>query len=87
MQVKLSQRVVFHKYVEVYVDVPNELTEDEIVDFLWQEVDTDELLEAELSKVEPEYGLGIDEYEGMNEPDSNVETRFDCEQLNTGGHL
>ena len=48
---------------------------------------TDEL-ETNLSNAKYEYGFGLDEYNGMDELDSETETRYDVyEEKTYGGHL
>ncbi len=34
MEVKLSRRVVFHKYVEVYVTIPDDVSEEDVADYI-----------------------------------------------------
>lgn len=94
MKVKIQQRSVYHKFAEVEVEVPNNLTDDKILDYLWDNEDlyVDKIDEA-MSKASYEYGFGTDsdanaEYNScMDEDDSESEWRFECEELKIGGHL
>ena len=40
-----------------------------------------------MSEAEYEYGSGVDDYRGMNELESSSEWRYECEELELGGHL
>jgi len=44
-----------------------------------------EQIDNATDKAEFEIGFGC--YGGFNEDDSEAETRYDCEELKTGGHL
>lgn len=94
MKVKIQQRSVYHKFAEVEIEVPNHLTEDNLTDYLFEHEDLyiDKIDEA-MSEAEYEFGFGTDSdanshYDScMNEPDSESEWRFECDELKTGGHL
>lgn len=88
-QVTITKRAVYHKIASVTIDVPSYISEDEIQNWLWdnEELFTHEL-DTNLSNAKYEYGFGIDEYNGMDEIDSQSETRFDVyEEKTYGGHL
>ena len=34
-----------------------------------------------------EDGNGVDEHNGMNEPEAEAEWRYECEEIHDGGHL
>ena len=44
-------------------------------------------IENKLNESEFVYGNGLDDYKGMNEPESETEWRYECDELKTGGHL
>ena len=85
MEVKLSRRVVFHKYVEVYVTIPDDVSEEDVADYINGDQMYEDLLTNELDNVNAQYGLGLDEY--MNDIESTDESRFDVVGKNYGGHL
>jgi len=85
MEVKLSRRVVFHKYVEVYVTIPDDVQEEQVADYINSDYVYEDLLTNELDNVNAQYGLGLDEY--MNDIESTDESRFDVVGKNYGGHL
>jgi hypothetical protein len=85
MEVKLSRRVVFHKYVEVYVTIPDEVSEEDVADYINDDYEYENLLTNELDNINAQYGLGLDEY--MNDIESTDESRFDVVGKNYGGHL
>lgn len=88
MKVKIQQRSVYHKFAEVEVEVPNNLTEEQVLDYLWDNEDIYvDKIDTAMSEANFEYGSGVDDYNGMNEPDSESEWRFECQQLKIGGHL
>ena len=44
-------------------------------------------IENKLNESEFVYGNGLDDYKGMNEPESETEWRYECDELKIGGHL
>ncbi len=88
MKVKIQQRSVYHKFAEVEVEVPNNLTGEQVLDYLWENEDIYvDKIDTAMSEANFEYGSGVDEYNGMNEPESESEWRFECEEMKIGGHL
>lgn len=87
MKVKIQLRSVYHKFAQVEVDVPDNLSEDTIAEYLFENEDiyVDKIDEA-MDEAPHLYGFG-DEYDGMNEMDRESEWRFDCDELEIGGHL
>ena len=94
MKVKIQQRSVYHKFAEVEIEVPNNLTDEKILEYLWdnENLYVDKIDKA-MSKASYEYGFGTDvdandHYNScMVETESVSEWRFDCEELKVGGHL
>ena len=94
MKVKIQQRSIYHKFAEVEIEVPNNIKEDGLADYL---IDHEQLyvdkIDDALSKAEYHYGFGTDADANahhnscMNEDDSESEWRYECEDLKTGGHL
>ena len=89
MKVKIMQRSVYHKYAEVEIEIPNLIDkESEVHQYL---IDNDDLfiekIDEKLSKVEYEYGTGVNDYEGMDEFGVSCEQRFEIVGQNYGGHL
>jgi|TARA_B110000967_G_C18608130_1_gene422653 hypothetical protein len=94
MKIKIQQRSVYHKFAEVEIEIPNDINEDEIVDYLhdnenkWTDKIDDQIIFADY-----EFGFGTDSDANhhnnsfFNEPESESEWRYDCPQLKTGGHL
>ena len=87
------QRSVFHKYAEIEIEIPNDWnthTED-INNFIHDYLIENENLYVDkidkaISKAEYEFGSGVDDYRGMNEPESDSEWRFEYGDK-YGGHL
>ena len=88
MKVKIQQRQVYHKFAEIEIKIPNDVDEFDIQDYvndnehLW--IDD---IENKLNESEFVYGNGLDDYKGMNEPESETEWRYECDELKIGGHL
>ena len=88
MKVKIQQRQVYHKFAEIEIEIPNDVDEFDIQDYvndnehLW--IDD---IENKLNESEFVYGNGLDDYKGMNEPESETEWRYECDELKIGGHL
>ena len=91
-KVKIQQRSVYHKFTEVEIEVPNHIEEDDIMDWI---NDNDQLwadqMDAKHTFSKIEYGSGVDDYDGMNESESDTEWRFQCpvdkDGNSYGGHL
>tara|TARA_R100000329_G_scaffold98798_1_gene81641 strand:- start:10841 stop:11101 length:261 start_codon:yes stop_codon:yes gene_type:complete len=86
MKVKIMQRSVYHKYAEVEIDIPDMECND-IHEYLLENENlyTDKIDKA-IDEAEYEYGSGVDDYTGMNEPESDSEWRFEYGDK-YGGHL
>jgi len=86
MKVKVSARIVYHKYAEIEIDIPSDV--DDIQDFLhandglWSEE-----LNTQLYNQGYDYGHGIDMHPGMEDINEPSEWRYDCEKAGEGGHL
>jgi hypothetical protein len=84
MKVKIIQRSVYHKYAEVEIDVPKDVEDVQQYLVYNEDLYVDKIDKA-MSEAEYEYGSGVDDYRGMNEPESSSEWRYECEGI--GGHL
>ena len=89
------QRSVYHKYAEVEIDIDKDDYENYISEFsdgingylnYNEDLFIDKIDEA-ISEANFEYGNGVDDYNGMNEPQSESEWRYECNELKIGGHL
>jgi hypothetical protein len=85
-EVKISSRTIYHKYCEVWVEIPKDLPEDKVADWLfenenkWNDAISDANGEAQL-----DFGFGLGD--GMDDKDEEHEMRFDIVGENYGGHL
>ena len=97
MKVKIETRQVYHKYAQVEIEVCDDDFEHfrldngkwtTLQDYLISHEDlyTDKIDQG-ISKAKYECGNGIEEHDGMNEPESNSEWRYECDKLHDGGHL
>tara|TARA_R100001244_G_scaffold122063_1_gene91713 strand:- start:243 stop:506 length:264 start_codon:yes stop_codon:yes gene_type:complete len=87
MKVKIMQRSVYHTYTEVEVEVPNNIKDEDVQEYLIDNEDLYTEIMNEMSDgVEYEDGSGDGEYEGMDDG-SEDEWRFDIVGKNYGGHL
>lgn len=89
-KVIVTTRVVYHKIASVEVDIPSDLNNEQLLDWL-QEKDEfifDELF-AKLPNAPIEFGFGLGD--GMDEKSSESETRYDVVDVDgkliSGGHL
>ena len=100
MKVKIMQRSVYHKYAEVEIEIPNDWNDKDGVENYYDEHINDYLHDNEhlyvdkidkaMSEASFEYGNGVNDYTGMNEPLSESEWRFeygDDHIVFYGGHL
>jgi len=84
MKVKIMQRSVYHKYAEVEVEVPNDVEDVQNYLVCNENLYVDKIDKA-ISEANFEYGSGVDDYRGMNEPQAESEWRYECDGI--GGHL
>ena len=76
MKVKIQQRSVYHKYAEVEVEIPNDIKGKDI-----------DKIDKAMDESVYYFGSGVYEYHGMDEEGSESEWRYECKELDTGGHL
>ena len=96
MKVKIQNRSVYHKFAEVEIEVDKDDLEHfildrkgmDILDYLQYNCHLyDEQIDKAMSEAEYVHGNGSYDYRGMDDTLSTSEWRFECEELNTGGHL
>lgn len=87
MKVKVINRSVYHKYTEVEVEVPNGMECNDIHEWL---IDNEHTyiyeMDKSINESKYQFGSGVNDYDGMNEPLSESEWRFEYGDKN-GGHL
>ena len=87
MKVKVQQRSVYHKFVEIEVEVPDSLEFYDIEQWL---IDNDQLwsdqIDQAMSEEPVQFGNGIEMYAGMNEVEEDSEWRYETLD-GIGGHL
>ena len=78
MKVKLQQRSVYHKFVEIEVEVPDSVEFNDIQEWL---INNDQLwsdqIDQAMSEEPVQYGNGMEMYEGMNEVEADSEWRYE----------
>ena len=91
-KVVISNRSVYHKYAEVTIEIPKDIKDDDIAQWLYDnESEYTDNLDKSLSDAKYEFGFGSDFVGGMNEVES--ETRYDVVDSEVkgrfifGGHL
>ena len=97
MKVKIQQRQVYHKFAEIEIEIDEDEFDHYRLDngkytsidefIIYKEEDWIDDIENKLNEAEFDYGNGLDDYKGMNEPESETEWRYECDELKTGGHL
>ena len=78
MKVKLQQRSVYHKFVEIEVEVPDSVEFNNIQEWL---INNDQLwsdqIDQAMSEEPVQYGNGMEMYEVMNEVEADSEWRYE----------
>ena len=97
MKVKIQQRQIYHKFAEIEIEVDEDEFDHYRLDngkytsinefIIYKEQDWIDDIENKLNESEFVSGNGVDDLKGMNEPESESEWRYECEELKTGGHL
>ena len=86
MKVKVINRSVYHKYAEVEVEIPNDVKD--IQEWLIENEQTYIYeMDASINEAKYVHGTGLYDFKGMEDAESDSEWRYECEQLNEGGHL
>jgi hypothetical protein len=87
-KVVISTRVVYHKYAEVTIEVPSNIEDENIDNWITNNDNFSEELDQKLSEAKFEFGFGLDG--NMNDFDEDNETRFDVYnskgEITYGGH-
>lgn len=88
-QVTITTRAVYHKVASVTIDVPSDINQDKLQDWLWENEELFiEQLSDKLSEARYDFGFGLgDEMEDESSPS---ETRFDLiedNEITFGGHI
>lgn len=87
MKVKILQRSVYYKTAEVEIDVPNDIDEYGLQEYI---NDNEELWVDEIDKniadSELLFGNGMDSGDWIDK-DQNSEWRYECKDIKFGGHL
>ena len=86
MKVKIMQRSVYHKYAEVEIDIPDMECNDIHEYILENENLYIDKIDKAISEANFEYGSGVNDYTGMDEPLAESEWRFEYGNK-YGGHL
>lgn len=87
-KVVISTRAVYHKYAEVTIEVPSNILNEDVNEWIANNDNFSDELDQKLSEAEYEFGFGLDG--NMDEADQEHETRFDVYnskgQITWGGH-
>ncbi len=91
MKVTIETRQVYHKYAQVEIEIPNDWKDSdglELQDYLIARDDlyTDKIDQA-ISKAEYVHGTGLHYHDGHEDAKADSEWRYECDELNEGGHL
>lgn len=102
MKVKIQQRSVYHKYAEIEIIIDKDDYEDYLISnknpnlqeyLLFRDLMYSDKMDEALYIAPCEYGFGTDSDANshnkseMSERDQESEWRYECEELNIGGHL
>jgi hypothetical protein len=75
MKVKIEQRSVYHKFVELEIEIPDS-------------VDTDKIeIDDMTNQSEFVSGTGLYDHPGHEDSEAEFEWRYECEERKIGGHL
>jgi hypothetical protein len=87
MKVKIEQRSVYHKFVELEIEIPDSVDTDKIDEYLlsiedeWVDVIDDMTNQSEFVS-----GTGL-YHPGHEDSEAEFEWRYECEERKIGGHL
>jgi hypothetical protein len=87
-KVVISTRAVYHKYAEVTIEVPANINDEDIDEWLTNNDNFSDELDQKLSQADFESGFGLND--NMTDFDEENETRFDVYnskgEVTWGGH-
>jgi hypothetical protein len=87
-KVVISTRAVYHKYAEVTIEVPSNIKNEDVDEWIANNDNFSEQLDQKLSTAKFESGFGLEG--NMDEIDQEFETRFDIYNskgvITYGGH-
>jgi len=85
-EVRISSRTIYHKYCEVWIEVPKDLPEDKVADWLFDNEDkwVDAMDDAN-GQATLNFGFGLGDE--MDDKDEEHEMRYDIVGENYGGHI
>ena len=85
-EVTISSRTIYHKYCEVTIEIPKDIKQDEVSDWLFEnENDWNDAISDANATAELEFGFGLGG--GMDNKEEEHEMRFDILGENFGGHI
>jgi len=88
MKVKIEQRSVYHKFVELEIEIPDTIEEDKIDEYLLSIEDQwiDDI-DHKINEAEFVMGTGLYDHPGHEDSEAEHEWRYECEEWGIGGHL
>ncbi len=85
-EVKISSRTIYSKYCEIYIEIPKDLPQEEVSDWLFEnEGKWTDAIDNANGQATLDFGFGLGD--GMDEKDSEHEMRFDIVGEKYGGHI
>ena len=87
MKVKMLQRSVYHKTAELEIDIPNNIDEFDIQQYINDNEDLwVDKIDHQINETDFVFGNGMDSGD-WTDKDEDSEWRYECETFKTGGHL
>lgn len=88
MKVKVIQRAIYHKIAEVEIEIPNDVDEFNVQDYIndHEELWVDKI-DKQMSEAEYEYGFGMGIDSDWTDKDQESEWRYEIVNKKIGGHL
>jgi len=88
MKVKIEQRSVYHKFVELEIEIPDSVETDMIDEHLLSIEDQwIDKIDHKLNETEFILGTGLYDHPGHIHTDVAHEWRYECKERKIGGHL
>mgnify|MGYP003624381819 CR=1 FL=1 len=88
MKVKIEQRSVYHKFVELEIEIPDTIKEDGIDKYLLSiEDEWIDKIDNKINQSEFILGTGLYDHPGHEDSEADHEWRYECEEWGIGGHL
>tara|TARA_R100000935_G_C2823776_1_gene161174 strand:- start:130 stop:402 length:273 start_codon:yes stop_codon:yes gene_type:complete len=88
-KVTISQRSVYHKFAQLEIEIPESVNSQEELHTYMLSIENEWVskIDHKINEAEFVSGTGLYDIAGMEDGEADEEWRYDCKELDLGGHL